>query len=298
MEETTPTNCEDIDVNMGVNPSPEIVSDKGTKRKRSKTDEFIHIYSSTSDTLNNSINAIKEIDALSGIIFEEAFEATGVIGKCPFKAELLFGYDQGKKIKMARDRWFGEEEESFLHNVTKDKETAEVEATEVAVGIRAEAPKMLWADLVSIAYLIYRIPYILIGLRIPEEEWRGKDTSLTQLKVFGCDSFVKVKDVCGEAMKCTFIGSGSDKMRYSFQDTKSHQVIRSRDITFVDPIYGAKSATDSSSVTKTIQKSQSPGGSSDTSEGFENSGRFEYSGRSDEEYSEDGASSKEGGSEK
>ncbi|GJS79831.1 RNA-binding protein Lupus La [Tanacetum coccineum] len=57
-EETTPTNCEDIDVNMGVNPSPEIVSGKDTKRKRSKTDEFIHIYSSTSDTLNNSINAI------------------------------------------------------------------------------------------------------------------------------------------------------------------------------------------------------------------------------------------------
>ncbi|GJT72299.1 hypothetical protein Tco_1031585 [Tanacetum coccineum] len=105
---------------------------KGTKRKRSKTDEFIHIYSSTSDTLNNSINAIgkeitinlskmandqerklqceidlmkrvqKEIDALPGITFEEDFEATDVIGKCPFKAELLFGYDQGKKIKMVQ----------------------------------------------------------------------------------------------------------------------------------------------------------------------------------------------------
>ncbi|GKD20799.1 hypothetical protein Tco_1222502, partial [Tanacetum coccineum] len=105
-EETTPTNCEDIDVDMGVNPSPEIVSGKGTKRKRCKTDEFIHIYSSSSDTLNNSINAIgkemninlnkmandqerklqceidlmkrvqKEIDALPGITFEEAFEAT------------------------------------------------------------------------------------------------------------------------------------------------------------------------------------------------------------------------------
>ncbi|GJW26555.1 hypothetical protein Tco_0040366 [Tanacetum coccineum] len=43
----------------------------------------------------------KEIDALPGITFEEAFEATDVIGKCPFKAELIFGYDQGKKIKMA-----------------------------------------------------------------------------------------------------------------------------------------------------------------------------------------------------
>ncbi|GKB43623.1 retrovirus-related pol polyprotein from transposon TNT 1-94 [Tanacetum coccineum] len=203
----------------------------------------------------------------------------------------------------------------------QSKSCGRVEST----GIRVEAPKMLWADSVSTAYLIYRIPYVPIGLRIPEEEWRGKDTSLTHLKVFGCDSFVKVKDVCGEAMKCTFIGSGSDEVRYSFQDTKSHQVIRSRDITFVDSIYGARSATNSSSLTKPIQKSQvvlvdipenlaendsivaehglsleitqSPGGSSDTSEGSENSGSFEDSGRSDEEYSEDGASSKEGGSE-
>ncbi|GJV10770.1 hypothetical protein Tco_1352311 [Tanacetum coccineum] len=157
-----------------------------------------------------------------------------------------------------------------------------------------------------------------IRLRIPEEEWRGKDTSLAHLKVFGCDSFVKVKDVCGEAMKCTFIGSGSDEMRYSFRGTKSHQVI-------VDSIYEARSTTDSSSLTKPIQKSQvvlvdipknlaendsivaehglsfeitqSTGGSLDTSEGSKNSRNFEDSGRSDEEYSEDGASSKEGGSE-
>ncbi|GKE79231.1 hypothetical protein Tco_1545351 [Tanacetum coccineum] len=104
-----------------------------------------------------------------------------------------------------------------------------------------------------------------------------------------------VKDVCGEAMKCTFIRSDSDEVRYSFQDTKSHQVIRSRDITFVDSIYEARSATNSSSLMKPIQKSQSPGGSSDTSEGSENSGSFEDSGRLDEEYSEDGALSEEGG---
>ncbi|GKE67265.1 hypothetical protein Tco_1521426, partial [Tanacetum coccineum] len=83
------------------------------------------------------------------------------------------------------------------------------------------------------------------------------------------------------------------------------------------------SATDSSSLTKPIQKSQvvlvdipenlaendsivskhrlsseitqSSGGSLDTSEGSKNSGSFEDSGRSDEEYSKDGASFKEGG---
>ncbi|GJV68236.1 hypothetical protein Tco_1483745, partial [Tanacetum coccineum] len=58
-------------------------------------------------------------------------------------------------------------------------------------------------------------------LRIPEEEWPGKDISLAHLK-----------------------------------DTKSHQVNRSRDITFVDSINEARSATDSSSLTKPIQKSQ------------------------------------------
>ncbi|GKA27958.1 retrovirus-related pol polyprotein from transposon TNT 1-94, partial [Tanacetum coccineum] len=166
---------------------------------------------------------------------------------------------------------------------------------------------------------------VVVGLCILEEEWRGNDTSLAHLKVFDCDSFVKVKDVCGEAMKCTFIGNSSDEMRYSFRDTKSHQVIRSRDITFKDSIYGSRSATDSNSLMKPIQKSQvvlvdiienlaendsivaehglsseitqSPSESSDTSEGSENSRSFKDSRRFDEEYSKDGASSKEGGSE-
>ncbi|GJT59725.1 retrovirus-related pol polyprotein from transposon TNT 1-94 [Tanacetum coccineum] len=182
----------------------------------------------------------------------------------------------------------GEAEEGFLHNVRKDKETAEFGVAErlsrtfraESTRLRAEASKMLWA--VSTAYLIYRIAYVPIGLRILKEERRGKDTSLAHLKV-----------------------------------------IQSRDITFMNSIYGAKSATYSSSLTKPIQKSQvvlvdipenlakndsivakhglslkitqSPGGSSDTSEGFENSGSFEDSGRSDEEDSEDKASSKEGG---
>ncbi|GJW53058.1 hypothetical protein Tco_0097143 [Tanacetum coccineum] len=87
--------------------------------------------------------------------------------------------------------WFGEAEESFLYNVSEDKETAET-ATGVAngivmlkmvpetplqfgvaerlsrtfraesMGIRAEAPKMLWADSVSTTYLIYRIPYCFL----------------------------------------------------------------------------------------------------------------------------------------
>ncbi|GKF90648.1 hypothetical protein Tco_0274349, partial [Tanacetum coccineum] len=89
-------------------------------------------------------------------------------------------------------------------------------------------------------------------------------------------------------------------------------------------IYRARFVTDSSSLIKPKQKSQvvlvdipenlaendsivtkhelsskitqRPGGSSDTSEGSENSKSFEDSGRSDEEDYEDGAFSEEGGS--
>nr|GEU72674.1 retrovirus-related Pol polyprotein from transposon TNT 1-94 [Tanacetum cinerariifolium] len=197
-------------------------------------------------------------------------------------------------------RWFGEAEKAFFHNAREDKETAEKSAAGVVIKRDCDAKNGLGNTYTR--------------SRIPKEEWQGKDTSLTHLKVFGCDSFVKAKDVYGEAMKCTFISSRLDEMRYNFWDTKSHQVIRSRDITFVDSIYGATSATDSSSLTQVVlvdisenlaendsivaehglssEITQSPGGSSDTSEGSENSRSFEDSGRLDEEYSEDEASSK------
>ncbi|GJY54021.1 hypothetical protein Tco_0445685 [Tanacetum coccineum] len=128
--------------------------------------------------------------------------------------------------------------------------------------IRAEALKMLWADSASTTYLIYRTPYVPIGLRIPEEEWRGKDTSLAHLKV-----------------------------------------IRSRDITFVDLIYEARSATDSSSLTNPIQKSQvvlvdiPENLAENDSIVAEHGGSFKDSGRSNKEDSKDEEFSEEGGSE-
>ncbi|GJU02655.1 retrovirus-related pol polyprotein from transposon TNT 1-94 [Tanacetum coccineum] len=52
------------------------------------------------------------------------------------------------------------------------------------------------------------------------------------------------------------IGNSSNEMRYNFRDTKSHQVIQSKDITFVDSVYEARYETISSSLTKPIQKSE------------------------------------------
>ncbi|GJS17479.1 retrovirus-related pol polyprotein from transposon TNT 1-94 [Tanacetum coccineum] len=183
------------------------------------------------------------------------------------------GNKGGSLYMVEQDWWFGKAEEAFFHNLIEDKETAEnvivilkmVPETPLEFGVaerlsqtfraesmrlHAEAPHILWADSASTTYLIYRIPYVLIGLRIPEEEWRGKDTSLTHLKT----RFIEPENLA-----------------------KNDCIVAEHGL--------------SSEIT------QSPGGSSDTSEGSENSGNFKDSGRSDEEYSKDGASSKEGGSE-
>ena len=104
--------------------------------------------------------------------------------------------------------------------------------------LHAGLPKMFWADAVNTAaYLINRGPSAPIGFKIPEEEWKGREVSLTHLKVFGCVSYVQIKDADrdkleAKAKKCTFIGYGLDNMGYRFWDNHSKKVIRSRDVTF------------------------------------------------------------------
>ncbi|GJX78208.1 retrovirus-related pol polyprotein from transposon TNT 1-94 [Tanacetum coccineum] len=197
--------------------------------------------------------------------------------------------------------------------------------------LHAGLPKMFWEDSVNTAaYLINRGPSVPLGFRIPKEEWQGKKVSLAHLRVFGCDSYVKVKDVArdkldAKSMKCTFIGYGSDEMGYRFWDSKGHKVIRSRDLTFnKDSLYGAKAVTYSSNLAKPNQKdqvvlkdslenlanksivtehglsseiTQCLSGRSNMGEGSKNSKSFEDSGRSYKEDYEDRASFEEGGSE-
>nr|GEU73349.1 retrovirus-related Pol polyprotein from transposon TNT 1-94 [Tanacetum cinerariifolium] len=142
--------------------------------------------------------------------------------------------------------------------------------------LRAEAPKMLWVDSVSTNYLIYYIPYVLIGLRIPEEECRGKDTSLAHLKA-------------AAQMK----GDTAFGIR---RVTSLMKPIQKSQVVLVDiPKNLAENDNIVAKHELSLEITQSPGGSSDTSEGSENNGSFEDSGRSDEEDSKDRASSNEGG---
>jgi len=111
---------------------------------------------------------------------------------------------------------------------------------------------MFWADAVNTKmYLINRGPSVPLGFKIPEEEWQGKEVNFSHLRVFGCVSYVRVKDsdrdkLDPKAKKCIFIGYGSDDMGYRFWDEQMKKVVRSRDVTFNEnAVYKDKLAVDS-----------------------------------------------------
>ncbi|GJZ36138.1 retrovirus-related pol polyprotein from transposon TNT 1-94, partial [Tanacetum coccineum] len=191
-----------------------------------------------------------------------------------------------------------EAEEAFLHNISEDKETAEQELRIVmlkmvsetplqfgvaerlsrtfkveSMGLRVDDLKLLWADSVGTTYLIYRIPYVLIGLCIPDEEWRGNDTNLAHLKAVAqikCDTAFAIQRV-------TRLSEAEILHLWTrFIKPKNDSIVTEHGLS--------------------LEITQSLCGSSDTSEGSDNNRSFEDSGSSDEEYSEDGASSKEEGS--
>lgn len=112
--------------------------------------------------------------------------------------------------------------------------------TERARSMRLQSglPKQFWAEAVNTAaYLINRGPSVPLELRIPDEEWSGKEVKLSHLKVFGCLAYVHVSDhnrnkLDSKSKKCTLVGYGGDEFGYRLWDDEGKKIIRSRDIIF------------------------------------------------------------------
>ena len=85
-------------------------------------------------------------------------------------------------------------------------------------------PKTFWADAVNTAtYLINRGPLVSMEFGFPEEVWRGKEVKFSNLKVFGCVSYVHIdSNTCSKldakSKICFFIGYGDEKFGYRFWD--------------------------------------------------------------------------------
>ncbi|GJU82743.1 putative RNA-directed DNA polymerase [Tanacetum coccineum] len=122
--------------------------------------------------------------------------------------------------------------------------------------------------------------------RISEKEWQGKEVSLAHLKVFGCDSYIKVKDVARDKLD-----EKSMKVTRPLEAEMSH-LIRTH---YMEP--RLQQILHSCRAWVEFRNHSEPRWKLDTSEGSKNSGSFKDSGISYEEDSKDGEFSEEGDSE-
>ena len=71
--------------------------------------------------------------------------------------------------------------------------------------------------------------------------WTGKKLKYSHLRNFGCTAYVHVflekrDKLDAKAVKCYFIGYGSDLFGYRFWDDKNRKILRHCDLTFVESV--------------------------------------------------------------
>ena len=111
-----------------------------------------------------------------------------------------------------------------------------------SVRIHCGLPKTFWAYAVStVTYLINKVPSVPLGLKILEEVWTGKELKYSHLRTFGCTAYGHVDlekrdKIDAKAVKCYFIGYGSDLFGYRFWDNKNRKILRHYDVTFDESV--------------------------------------------------------------
>ncbi len=110
---------------------------------------------------------------------------------------------------------------------------------------QSELPRNLWAETVSMAaYLQNRSPSTAVEeKKTPFELWFGSKPNVAHLCVFGCTAYAHVeKDehskFDSKAEKCCFLGYLENSKGYRLYSIKRKQVLRSRNVTFNETVFG------------------------------------------------------------
>ena len=125
--------------------------------------------------------------------------------------------------------------------------------------LHAGLSKTFWADAVSIAaYLINRGLSVPMEFKLPEEVWSGKEVKFSNLKVFGCVSYIHIdydarSKLDAKSKICFFIGYSDEKFDYSFWDEQNKKIIRSRNVIFNEQVMYKDRSTVVSDVTEIDQ---------------------------------------------
>uniref|UniRef100_A0A5S6QMK3 Integrase catalytic domain-containing protein n=1 Tax=Trichuris muris TaxID=70415 RepID=A0A5S6QMK3_TRIMR len=103
------------------------------------------------------------------------------------------------------------------------------------------------------AYLMNRVPNRKETATTPYEEWFGKRPSVSHLRVFGCDAYVRVPDQYrkkfdSKARKVTFVGYGRSNKIFRIYDPQKHQIYEVTDIKFRESLLNGRILLDEEEV--------------------------------------------------
>eukprot|EP00253_Pinus_taeda_P033454 PITA_33454 len=97
-----------------------------------------------------------------------------------------------------------------------------------------------WAEVVETAcYLVNRSPLSVLEDKTPQEAWIGKKTSLSHMRVFGCDAYVHVPKekstkLDSKSERCIFIGYKDGLKGYKIWNPETRKVVYNYDVVFRD----------------------------------------------------------------
>lgn len=103
----------------------------------------------------------------------------------------------------------------------------------------ADLSQQFWAEAVSTATYMNRIPGRASGIKTPEELWSNKIPNLSSMRVFGCQAMVHVPDanrrkLDNKSIECIFLGYSDESKAYRMYNTTTHKIVVSRDVIFME----------------------------------------------------------------
>ncbi|KAA0033501.1 Retrovirus-related Pol polyprotein from transposon TNT 1-94 [Cucumis melo var. makuwa] len=100
---------------------------------------------------------------------------------------------------------------------------------------KAKILENFWVEALATAtYTVNRSPCVFIDMKTPEERWTEDTPKLSNLKPFGCTTYVYIKQskIEPKALKCMFIGHPDGVKGYKLWDFSKERSLISRDVVF------------------------------------------------------------------
>ena len=95
-----------------------------------------------------------------------------------------------------------------------------------------------WGDVVTCSiYILNRSPTKSMNDRFPQQEWSGKCSNISHLRIFGCVAYALVleetrRNLADRIQKCIFVGYSEESKAYRFYNPITKKYVTSRDVVF------------------------------------------------------------------